>query len=429
MFGLNYKLENLEKAGTPIMAGVVGAGNQGTGMINQMVHMPGMKPAIISDIRVDVAAKAYEHAGLSKDQVVVSDDIDEINEALKDGKYVVTSNFSNVTKAELIETIVDATGVPEVGAHLAVESIENGKNIVMLNVETDITIGAYLKKIADEKGVVYTGSAGDEPGAVKEYYDFAKAMGFNVRVIGKGQNHMIDRTSNPETVAELAKELNLAPKMLASFKDGTKTMVEMTAMANSTGLTCDVRGSHGPTTDVNGLAGTFLTKGEGGVLDNYGVVEYVNGVAPGVFAIIAHDNEEVQAEMKYLRMGDGPNYTLFRPFHLCSLETPLSVAMASIDKMATIAPIGKPVCEVITVAKKDLKAGESLDYIGGFTVYGMIEKYDVAKENNYVPLGLINKNTKVKVDIKMGQEITYDMLEMDESSYVYELRKLQDQLY
>lgn len=429
MFGLNYKLEKLEKEGNHVTVGVVGAGNQGRGMINQLVSMPGMKPAIISDIIVENAVNAYLNAGLKEDDFVVTNSVEEASTAIKDGKYVVTQDYKVVVAVEGISTVVDATGVPEVGAHLAVEAIENGKNIVMLNVETDITIGSYLKILADKKGVVYTGSAGDEPGAVKEYYDFAKAMGFEVRVIGKGQNHMINRAATPETVAEEAKELKLAPKMLCSFKDGTKTMVEMTAMANSTGMTCDVRGSHGPTTDVNGLAATFLTKEEGGILDKYGVVEYVNGVAPGVFAIVAHKNEEVNAEMRYLRMGDGPNYTLFRPFHLCSLETPLSVAMAAIDHMPTIAPIGKPVCEVLTVAKRDLKAGEALDYIGGFTVYGMIEDYDTAKAMNAVPIGLVNKNITVKKDVKMGEVLTYDMLNMDENSYVYQLRKLQDAIY
>lgn len=429
MFGLNYKLQKLEEEGNPVTVGVVGAGNQGRGMINQLVSMPGMRPSIISDIRVENAVQAYLNAGLSREDFVVTNDQDKADTALRDGKFVVTENYSIVAAAEGISTVVDATGVPEVGAHLAVEAIEHGKNIVMLNVETDITIGSYLKTLADEKNVVYTGSAGDEPGAVKEYYDFAKAMGFEVRVIGKGQNHAINRASNPDTVAEEARQLNLAPKMLCSFKDGTKTMVEMTAMANSTGMTCDIRGSHGPTTDVNGLAGTFRLKEDGGILDRYGVVEYVNGVAPGVFAIIAHDNAEVNAEMKYLRMGDGPNYTLFRPFHLCSLETPLSVAMAAIDKMATIEPIGKPVCEVLTVAKKDLKAGEALDYIGGYTVYGLIEDYDTARKMNAVPIGLVNKNIKLKQDVKMGEVLTYDMLEMDEDSYVYQLRKLQDELY
>lgn len=429
MFGLNYKLLKLEKEGNPVYAGVVGAGNQGRGMINQMAGMPGMRPAIISDIRLENAVSAYENAGLTREQFIVTNDLKEANEALKNGKFVVTEDFKLVAQAEGISTVVDATGVPEVGARLAVEAIENGKNIVMLNVETDVTIGSYLKILADKKGVVYTGSAGDEPGAVKEYYDFAKAMGFQVRVIGKGQNHKINRESTPDTVAKEAKSLGLAPKMLCSFKDGTKTMVEMTAMANSTGMTCDIRGAHGPSTDVDGLAGTFLSKEEGGILDRYGVVEYVNGVAPGVFAIIAHGNSEVNGEMRYLRMGDGPNYTLFRPFHLCSLETPLSVAMASIDKMATIAPLGKPVCEVITLAKRDLKAGEPLDYIGGYTVYGMIEEYDTAKRMNAVPIGLINKNTVAKKDIKKGEVITYDMLAMDENSYIYELRKLQDAVY
>lgn len=429
MFGLNYKLEELEKAGRPITVGVVGAGNQGKGMINQMICMPGLKPVIVSDIILENAMKAYLNAGIKEEEIVVTQELSEANKAIKGGKYVVTKDYKIVAAAEGVSSVVDATGVPEVGAHLAVESIEAGKHIIMLNVETDITIGSYLKTLADKKGVVYTGSAGDEPGAVKEYYDFAKAMGFEVRVIGKGQNHAINRAANPDTVAEEAKELGLVPKMLCSFKDGTKTMVEMTAMANSTGMTCDMRGSHGPTTDVKGLAKTFLTKEEGGILDKYGVVEYVNGVAPGVFAIVSHKNEEVNAEMRYLRMGEGPNYTLFRPFHLCSLETPLSVAMAAIDKMATIAPMGKPVCEVLTVAKRDLKAGESLDYIGGYTVYGMIEDYETAKAMNAVPIGLVNKNIRLKQDVKTGEVLTYDMLEMDENSYVYKLRKLQDELY
>lgn len=428
MFGLNYKLQAQEEKGA-LAVGIVGAGNQGAGMINQMVSMPGLKPAVISDIREDAAIEAYLHAGLTRDDFVVTNRLSELNDALHAGKYAVTSDCALVAQAEGVTTVVDATGVPEVGARLAVDTIENGKHIVMLNVETDVTIGSYLKSLADKKGVVYTGSAGDEPGAVKEYYDFAKAMGFEVRVIGKGQNHMIERDSNPDTVAALAKELSLQPKMLASFKDGTKSMVEMTAMANSTGMVCDIRGAHGPTTDVQGLASTFLKKEEGGILHDYGVVEYVNGVAPGVFAVIAHGNAEVNAEMKYLRMGDGPNYTLFRPFHLCSLETPLSVAMAAIEHMPTITPLGRPVCEVLTVAKKDLKAGEALDYIGGYTVYGLIERYDTARQMKAVPLGLINKSTRLKQDVKKGEVLTYDMLEMDESSFVYRLRKLQDEMY
>ncbi len=429
MFGLNYKLLKREDEGKPVRVGVVGAGNQGRGMINQMAEMPGMTPCIISDIRVDNAVEAYEKAGIGKEQIAITNVLADANDALRQGKYVITEDAGIVAAVDGVSTVVDATGVPEVGAHLAVDTIEHEKNIVMLNVETDVTIGSYLKLLADKKNVVYTGSAGDEPGAVKEYFDFAKAMGFEVRVLGKGQNHAINRAATPESVAEEAAKLALAPKMLCSFKDGTKTMVEMTAMANSTGLRCDIRGAHGPSTDVAGLAKTFLRKEEGGILNSYGVVEYVNGVAPGVFAIVSHKNPAVNDEMRYLRMGDGPNYTLFRPFHLCSLETPLSVAMASIDHMATIAPIGCPVCEVLTAAKRDLKAGEALDYIGGFTVYGLIENYETAKAMNALPLGLVNRNMKVKRDVRKGEILTYDMVELDESSFVYQLRKKQDSIY
>src|SRR5699024_2826367 len=253
-----------------------------------------------------------------------------------------------------VDVVVDATGVPNMGAEIAWDTILNNKHIVMLNVEADVTVGPLLKKMADASGVIYTGSAGDEPGAIMELYDFADAMGFEVVALGKGKNNPLNLESNPDVTAEEAAKKGSSPKMLASFQDGTKTMVEMNCVANATGFAPDQPGMHGFEGKVADLPSIFIEKDKGGKLTGRQGVEFVNGVAPGVFAIIASDKEEVNAEMKYLKMGDGPNYVLYRPYHLTSLETPLSIAKAYFDKEPTIAPHYGLQGETVAVAKKDL---------------------------------------------------------------------------
>lgn len=429
MWGMNRRLMELELKGESIMASIIGTGQMGRGMVSQMVLMHGMKPAIIVDIDVNLAKRAYENAGIGPDQYVIVNSVQEAEVALADGKYVIATDGEIACKAKQIQAVVDATGVPEVGANIALTAIANKKHIIMLNVETDIVIGSLLKKKADEAGVVYTGSAGDEPGAVMELYDFAKALGFEVKSMGKGKNNKLDYSANPETVLEEATRKGVSPKMLASFKDGTKTMVEMTAMCNATGFLPDVMGGHGPNAMVKDLPKLFSLKTEGGILESYNTVDFVNGIAPGVYVIIGSPLPDVNHEMTYLSMGDGPNYVLYRPYHLTSLETPLSVAMAVMDHQYTIVPLGKPFAETVTVAKIDLKAGDYLDGIGGFTVYGTIQRADQAKEENSLPLGLVNKKTRLKVDVKKGSVITYDMVELDETSLVYQLRKEQDELF
>ena len=246
--------------------------------------------------------------------------------------------------------------------------------------------------------------------------------------IGKGKNNPIDYDATPDSVREEALKKNLKPLRLASFVDGTNTMIEMVAMANATGFVPDIRGGHGPTATVKELPDIFRLKEEGGILNRYGVVDYVHGIAPGVFAIVTTKLPQVHQEMRYLSMGDGPNYLLYRPYHLTSLETPITVARAYLYKEATIAPIGRPVAEVVTVAKRDLKKGESLDGIGEYTILGSIETYEKAKEENLLPIGLVNSNTVVKRDIKKGEFLTYDMVELDRDSMVYKLRQLQEEL-
>ena len=432
MIGINYKLEQLEKDGTPIMAGIVGAGQMGRGMVAQMMRMKGMRPAVVVDIVPENAKNAYNNAGLKEGVDYASaTTVEEGDRLLADGKFVVTTNNELATKCKAIHCSVDATGVPEIGAKVALDAINNKKHIVMLNVETDVCIGHILYKMATNAGIVYTGSAGDEPGSVMELYDFAKGLGFDVKVIGKGKNNAIDYDCNPDTVSEEAARKGASAKMICAFKDGTKTMVEMTAMANATGFLPDVMGGHGAAANVKELPDLLSLKseGRGGILNSYGVVEYINGIAPGVFAIISTDLPDIKHELTYLSMGDGPNFCLYRPYHLCSLETPLTVAKACIDREPTIVPRAGHIAETGTVAKIDLKAGDLLDGIGGFTIRGTFICAKEAKAKNLLPMGLVNKKTQMLRDVKKGELITYEDVALDQNTLMIQLRRLQDELF
>jgi len=219
------------------------------------------------------------------------------------------------------------------------------------------------------------------------------------------------------------------PKMLTEFVDGSKTMIEMTALANATGLVPDIRGMHGPKCSIKDLSSVFALKKEGGILNQYGVVEYALGdIAPGVFTVITTDNPHLREDMSYLKMGSGPNYLLYRPYHLANIEVPLSIARAIFYHEPTLQAKGSLVAETITVAKRNLKRGERLDGIGGYTVYGSIEKADAARREKLLPLGLA-RGAIIKKSISRGDYITYDDVELDSSSFLLNLRKTQDELF
>ncbi|WP_174614563.1 NAD(P)H-dependent oxidoreductase [Virgibacillus ihumii] len=426
MLGINRKLANLEKTGSYIKVGLVGAGQMGRGMISQIESMKGMRVVITADLAIENVENAYKHAGIEEANIKVTDDLEMAREAVNQDKVVAAKDSKLVTSLPEVDVVVDATGVPNIGAEIAWDTILNNKHIVMLNVEADVTVGPLLKKLADSSGVVYTGSAGDEPGAIMELYDFADAMGFEIVALGKGKNNPLNLESNPDVTAEEAKEKGSSPKMLASFQDGTKTMVEMNAVANATGFAPDQPGMHGFEGEVANLPGIFIEKEKGGKLNGRKVVDFVNGVAPGVFAIIASDKEEVNAEMKYLKMGDGPNYVLYRPYHLTSLETPLSIAKAYFDNEPTIAPHYGLQGETVTVAKKDIAEGDYLDGIGGYSVYGKLLKADEAKAENAMPVGLVDRNVKLTRAVKKGEVIRYSDVEQTQESTIWKLRALQD---
>lgn len=411
------ELQTRQKENKPIKVGVIGAGQMGSGLISQISRIPGMVVGGVSDVDKNRAQKAV--------------DFYQSQENIK-MNTLVSADYREVIQSSNVEVVVDATGVPEVGANISLEALNSRKHLVLLNVEVDITIGSYMNALFNSAGLVYSGSAGDEPAAIVELYEFAKTMGMEVVVAGKGKNNALNPAANPDTAAAEAKSKNMSAHMLAAFQDGTKTMAEMNLLSNAIGLVPDKVGMHGVDASLDDVAKKLDLKENGGILDRLGVVEYVNGLAPGVFVIVKSDLEPVDEELRYLLKVDkshGNHYTLYRPYHLASLETPVTIAKAVLQHDTSIHPLGAPISETVTVAKRDIKAGEKLDGIGGYSVRGVLETHQDMEVNGHIPIGLISGNVIAKKDIKEGQFVTHDDVELDPSTTVWKLRALQDHMF
>lgn len=425
MYRLLQELEKREAEKQYIQVGLVGCGQMGSGMVNLTYKMPGLRITAIADLEVERGVKAFREVGYRDEDIVVTERVQEAQKALEKGQVVVTPLSMLLPKIAALSALVEATGSPEVGAQVAWESILNGKNVIMLNVETDVTVGWLLKRIADKAGVVYTVSAGDEPGAVIDLYRFAKVLGFQVVCIGKGKNNPVDFFATPDMCREEALRKGMNPKMLCAFVDGTKTMVEMAEVSNATGALPDIPGMHGARVDVPELAKIYIPKKDGGLFEKDFVVDYSTGkVAPGVFVIFTTDVPHLRQDLKFYAMGDGPYYTLYRPYHLCSFETPISVAKACLFGEPTINSVSLN-SEVVAVAKRDLSPGDIIDGIGGFDVFGKIYTFAEAQVKKAVPIGVVQK-AKVLRPVRKGEVLTYQDVELDEGSFVVQLRKIQD---
>lgn len=335
---------------------------------------------------------------------------------------MICNDFFVVCKIKLIDVVIDVIGGIVIGVEIVLNFILNKKYIVMLNVEIDCVVGLIFKKLVDDVGVIFIGFVGDELGVVMELFDFVDVMGFEVRVIGKGKNNKLDLDCNFDIVREEVERKGVLFYMIVFFKEGIKIMVEMVLMCNVIGFVFDVRGGYGIEVIVNEVFKKYVLKSEGGVLDNYGVVDFVNGIVFGVFVVVVYKLKVVNDELKYLSMGDGFNYILYRLYYLCSLEIFLLVVMVVLDyKVIIVFKVGL-VVEVMIIVKKDLKKGEFMDGYGVYICYGIIEKYDVVKVMNVVFIGLISKKIKVVKDIKKGEVIIYDMVEIEKDIILYYLR-------
>ncbi|RWC37117.1 MAG: homoserine dehydrogenase [Mesorhizobium sp.] len=420
-------LQRAEKQG-PITIGLAGAGQMGTDIVVQAALMPGMRIGAISEVRPQAAIDAALLAGHDRSDIVQAPNAAAIDRAIEAGKIAVTEDLHALASAGRIDVIIDATGNPNIGTLFALEVMKNGKHIVMLNVEADITIGRFLKEEARKAGVVYTGAAGDEPACTLEIIGFAKSLGFNIIAAGKGKNNPLKIDAMPADYEKEAAERNMNARMLVEFVDGSKTAIEMVAIANATGLVPDVPGMHGPTATLEELASVLCPREDGGVLHRKGVVDYSigKGVAPGVFCIIETRHPRVLERMIDLKVGKGPYFTIFRPYHLTSLEVPLSAARAVVYKRADMEPLDHPVAEAVAVAKSDLGLGQSLGMIGENDYRGFAMTWEDARARGALPLGLAER-AKVVKPVKTGDFLTYENCVPDDSMVITQIRRRLDQ--
>jgi predicted homoserine dehydrogenase-like protein len=399
----------------------------GTDVVSQVKMMKGIEVVIAADAHPDRARDAYRIA-LADDEIVDVTTPEHADDVVASGRKAAAADFRVVTDMREIDVVLEATGVPEVGSRAALRAAQHGLPFATMNVETDITVGPVLNWYAKKRGVLYALAAGDEPAACKELYDFARVLGFTIVAAGKGKNNPLDRYAKPtdEKWAKEAARRGVSPNMLVEFVDGSKTMIEMAAVSNATGLVPDVRGMHGPSTNRDELQNTFALKEHGGVLNRAGVVDYAIGhVAPGVFLIVTTDHPRLREALVLRDMGRGPYYTLFRPYHLCSIEVPLTCASLVVWRKSNMAPMERLVSEVFAVAKRDLKPGDILDGIGGCTFYSLIDRYETATEQSLLPIGLA-KGARVIREVGKDTPIVLEDVELHEPSTVLALRRLQD---
>ncbi len=419
----------LESTGRPIRVGLIGSGEMGTDIVTQCQHMTGITVAAIAEINIDSARKALRIAGHAVDSHAVATTASAFTAALEAGKTAITQDAQLVCTSEHIDVVIDATGKPAVGAEIGLTAMEHGKHLVMMNVEADVTIGAYLQAQAKRLGVVYTLGAGDEPSSTMELINFVTGLGYPIVAAGKGKNNPLNIDATPDIYMDEAKRRNMNPRMLVEFVDGSKTMVEMAAIANATGLVPDCPGMHGPAATLAELENVLCPKADGGVLSRKGVVDYSigKGVAPGVFVIAEMAHPRLRERMHDLKLGAGPYYTFYRPYHLTSLEVPLSCARAVLYKTADMQPLDVPTSEVCAVAKKDLKPGERIDAIGEYTYRAWIMTVSDAVKSHAVPCGLL-EGGQVTKPIKKGELLTYDNCAVDATSGIVKLRQRQDDM-
>jgi predicted homoserine dehydrogenase-like protein len=425
MTPLFRQLQRLQASGDSIRVGVIGAGFMGRGIVYQLAKMPGMHPSLIVNRTPARAIEAFEFAGFNPKHVLVSDDPKLLSTAVAERRPCVATLPEIAGEVAALDVVIEATGVVELGAREALSCIRHKKHFVSLNAETDGTVGCLLKKKADEAGVVYTNADGDQPGVIMRMFEYCRGCGFDVlaAINCKG---FINIHATPDSIMEWAIKQKTSPKMTCAFTDGTKMNIEQTVVSNATGLVPARRGMVGVKTDLKNALKDF--EASGAMNGGRGIVDYTIGgdFGGGIFIIARAEHPQmVQPYLRYLKMGDGPNYLFFRPYHLCHIETPLSAAEAVISKEPTIAPMGRPVAHTITLAKRNLKAGELLDGIGGTNQYGQADT--AANCRGLLPIGLAD-GVRLTRDIRQDEPIPMDAVELNESQLLTRLWREQEKM-
>ena len=378
-------LQKREASGDSIRIGMIGAGATGRAIALQLgTPVPGMRLVAIANRTPEHAERALREAGF-EDWARV-DSVLKAEEQIARGVPMITSDAAVLTSCNAIDIIIEVTGSIEPAANVVIDAIKHRKHVVLVNAELDSLLGPILKAKADDAGVIITHTDGDEPGVAMTLLRYLRTLGLRVVAAGNIKG-MVDYYRNPDTQRAFAEKHDQDVKKVTSFADSTKLSMETTVLANATGFHVGRRGMFGPACDYVRQVAQLLPADE---MLATGLVDYALGAAPhtGAFAVVFEDNPLKKTQLAYYKLGDGPFYVFYTPFHLPHIQIASTIGRAVLQSDATVAPIGGPVCEVVSVAKRDLKAGECLDGVGGFCTYGLIDNRSAAREMNALPIGL-----------------------------------------
>ena len=430
MIIIDTLLQKRADENNPIKVGIIGAGFMGAAIIRQICkYKPGIKAVAVYNRHIQKAREAYNKAGVTELEEPTT--VAGLESNIAAGKYSITDDATLLCDAEGIEAIIEITGALEFGAKIAWRAIHNRKHIILMNAELDCTIGPLLKVYADKMGVIYTNVDGDQPVVIMNLYREVKGMGIKPVLCGNIKG-LQDPYRTPATQEAFARQWNQKPEMVASFADGSKMNYEQAIVANGTGMRVAKRGMHGPTvppnTTIKEVVNLFHLDD---VLTGPGIVDYVVGIsepAPGIFVLGTTDDPVQQWFLKLYKLGDGPLYLFYEPYHLCHLLAANTIARAVLLGDAALAPLGKPYVEVVATAKRDLKKGEIIDGIGWYMTYGECENADIRQRERLLPLGLA-EGCVLKRDIARDATLTFDDVIVPEGRFVDQLYKEQEEYF
>jgi predicted homoserine dehydrogenase-like protein len=429
MILVDTALAKRHAAGNPIKVAMIGAGFMGRGIALQMCNwVQGMQLVAIASRSLDAARRAYVEAGVSDVRVVET--VSQVEGVVSRAQPAITDDALLLCQAGGIDAIIEVTGAVEFGARVVLEAIGHGKHVVMMNAELDGTVGPILKTYADRAGVVLTNADGDQPGVTMNLYRFVRGIGVRPVLCGNIKG-LHDPYRTPTTQESFARRWGQKPQMVTSFADGTKVSFEQAIIANATGMRVARRGMLGPTvaagTPVHEAAALFPLEV---LLDGEGIVDYVVGAAPGpgVFVLATHDHPIQQHYLNLYKLGTGPLYCFYTPYHLCHFEVPNTVARAVLFGDAAVAPLGAPQVDVVAAAKVDLKAGQVLDGLGGYLTYGLAENCEVVSAGHLLPIGLA-EGCIIRRDITRDEVLTLSDVELPKGRLADRLRAEQNQRF
>lgn len=420
-------LEARAAANNPVRVGMIGAGFMARGIANQIVNTTkGMRLVAISNRSVDKAAAAYKYADVPDDEVRQVTSVAQLEEAISAGKYAVTEDATHLCEAGNIDALIEVTGALEFGARIVMHAIKHGKHVILMNAEIDGTIGPILKVYAERAGVIVSACDGDQPGVEMNLYRFVQGIGLRPLVCGNIKG-LQDPYRTPTTQAGFAAKWGQSPMMVTSFADGTKISFEQALVANATGMRVPKRGMYG--WDWPGHIDDLTKKYDIDDLEaKGGIVDYVVGGKPnpGVYIIATHADPKQRHYLNLYKLGEGPLYSFYTPYHLCHFEAPQSVARVVLFRDPVMQPAAGPVVDVVATAKRDLVAGEVIDGLGGYLTYGQAENADIVNQERLLPIGIAEGCT-LKRDLPKDAVLTYDDVTVPEGRLIDQLRAEQTQ--